>query len=757
MRPDTAFRNDARAKVTGRATYADDVSYAGMLHAVPVYADYVAAKDMLVDASEALAYPGCVRVITAADVPGQANFGQIEKDYPIIASGRVRSCGDVCALVVADTREAAKAAAALVKVSATPIKPVLTVDEALLPGAPVVPSYGDSNIVTHHRLRHGDPEPLFAGCELVLEEEFRTQAIEHAYMEPEAAVCVPRSDGVVEIYGSMQHPFSTRRFVAALLGEPLSNVEVYTIAVGGGFGGKDDNAAAVCARAALAARLTGRPVKLRYDREWSFRETYKRHPYRLRYKVGVSSEGRVLAVKTTMHADSGAYLSVTPWVTWRSTAQCFGPYSIDNIHADVYGVATNNVFSGAMRGFGSPQVNFAVEQIMDIAAHRLKIHPLGMRRINMVKQDSVTVTGQRLDGHTVSLEDVMNRVVHEIGYRKKYEQCSFGKAEGGEPGSGELYGIGLAISYRGASLGAEGMDFCSCILNGQNDGSILLETGIHENGQGSESAMTLILADELGMDLKRIRYRRSSTSSIPDSGTTVATRGTIMGGSSVVVAARQYRKLLSDHLAERLRCRPEDVTFHDDKIWGLNYEYSLSWEEAMRELFLQRVTPYAFGTFQAPPVSWDDTNGQGDAYFTFVYSCQAVELTVDRKTGNVRLLNIVAGHDIGKAINKAMLLGQMYGGVAQGVGMALTEDFAREDGKPVCQNFDKYRIPRITDMPEMTGVIVENSDPNSLTGAKGIGEPALELIAPAIANAVFNATGVRYNELPIRIKPEDLA
>ena len=240
----------------------------------------------------------------------------------------------------------AKAAAALVKVTATPLKPVLSIDEALDPGAPVVPSYGDSNIVAHHRLRHGDPEPLFASCELVLEEEFETQAIEHAYMEPEAAVCVPRSDGVVEVYGSMQHPFSTRRFVAAFLGEPLSNVEVYTISVGGGFGGKDDNAAAVCARAALAARLTGRPVKLRYDREWSFRETYKRHPYRMRYKVGVTSEGRVLAVKATMHADSGAYLSVTPWVTWRSTAQCFGPYA-STISTPTYTASQPTIFSPA--------------------------------------------------------------------------------------------------------------------------------------------------------------------------------------------------------------------------------------------------------------------------------------------------------------------------------------------------------------------------------------------------------------------------
>ncbi|PKL08812.1 MAG: dehydrogenase [Spirochaetae bacterium HGW-Spirochaetae-7] len=752
MRQDTAFRNDSLAKATGRATYADDVSFAGMLHAVPVYADYVAAKDLRVDAAEALLSPGCVRVITAADVPGQASFGQIEKDYPMLASARIRSWGDVCAIVVAETRAQAKAAAALVKITATPVKPVLTIDEALEPGAPVVPAYGDSNIVTHHRLRHGNPEPLFAGCELVLEEEFTTQAIEHAYMEPEAAVCVPRADGVVEVYGSMQHPFSTRRFVAAILGEPLSSVEVYTISVGGGFGGKDDNAAAVCARAALAARLTGRPVKLRYDREWSFRETYKRHPYRLRYKVGVSSEGKVLAVKATMHADSGAYLSVSPWVTWRSTAQCFGPYAIEDIHADVYAVATNNVFTGAMRGFGAPQVNFAVEQLMDMAAHRLKIHPLGMRRINMVKQDSTTVTGQKLSGHTVSLEDVMNQVVHEIGFRKKYEKCSFGKSD-----TDELYGIGLAVSYRGSSLGAEGMDFCSCIINGQYDGSLMMEVGIHENGQGSESTMCLILADELGTDLKRVRYRRSSTSAIPDGGTTVATRGTLMGGSAVVVAAREFRQLLSGHLAERLRCKPEEVTFHDDKIWGLNYAYSLTWEEAMRELFLQRVTPYAFGTFQAPPVSWDDTTGQGDAYFTYVYSCQAVELSVDRKTGKVRLLNIVAGHDIGKAINRALLLGQMYGGVTQGTGMALMEEFTRDGGKTDCLNFDKYQIPRMTDMPQMTGIIVENHDPNSLTGAKGIGEPAIELIAPAIANAVYNATGVRYTSMPIRIKPEDLA
>ncbi len=229
-----------------------------------------------------------------------------------------------------------------------------------------------------------------------------------------------------------------------------------------------------------------------------------------------------------------------------------------------------------------------------------------------------------------------------------------------------------------------------------------------------------------------------------------------MGSSSVVIAAKNFKELLATHLAERLKCTPEEVTFHNDKIWGLTFAQSLTWEEAMKELFLQRVTPYAFGTFKAPDVSWDDTVGQGNAYFTYVYSCQAAEVSVNKKTGKIKLLNVVASHDIGKAINRAMVLGQIYGGVTQGIGMALSEEIKREDGKITTLNFDTYKIPRITDLPEMTGIIVENSDPQSLTGAKGIGEPALELIAPAIANAVYNATGIRCTSLPLNIDPQEL-
>jgi len=624
-------------------------------------------------------------------------------------------------------------------------------EAALSPESPIVREIKNSNLMNHHKMRRGDAPQELKNCDIVLQEEFSTQFIEHAYMEPESAVCVPRQDGVMEVYGSMQHPFSTRRFVGALLGEPLSHIEVYQPPTGGGFGGKDDTAAIVCARAALAARLLNRPVKLTYTREWSIRESYKRHPYRLNYKVGIEKSGRVKAVQVRMISDGGPYLSVSPWVNWRSTAQCFGPYTVDNVYADVLCAATNNPVTGAMRGFGAPQVNFAVEQISDIAAERLGISPLEYRRINMVKQDGETVTGQVLDTHTVSMEQVMDRVAGEIGYEEKLSRCTRGTSE-----DDELYGVGLSISYRGSSLGAEGMDFCSSVINCQFDGSILLETGIHENGQGSESVMMLLLAEQLGVRLDRIKYKRSSTSNVPDGGTTVATRGTIMGGGAVTAAVRKLKQLMADNLNDVLQCRPEEVRFEDDHVLGPDNESKITWDEAMQHLFLKRVYPYAFGSFQAPDVSWDEETGQGDAYFTYVYSCQAVELTVNKSTGKIKLQNIVAAHDIGRAVNRAMVLGQMYGGITQGVGMALSEDLEIEDGKFAHLDLNHYKIPKARELPEITGIIVENPDPQSPSKAKGIGEPALELIAPAIANALYNATGIRYRDMPLKVNPEEL-
>ena len=739
---DKAWRNDAAAKVTGRARFTDDLKLPGMLHAVPVYSEFVHARLIEVDSAAAAKLPGVVRVITARDVPGVNRCGQILKDLLVLADDKIRYNGDVAAVVVAETRAQAVAAARRVRVLAAPWPEVLDPEQALLPGAPLVHEQHGSNLIHRHVIRHGDVDRGFAESAHIVEQGFRTPFVEHAYLEPEAALCRVRDDGVVEVRGSMQHPYSTRRFVSEFLGLPLARVEVVGTPMGGGFGGKDDTAALVCARTALAALLTGRPVKMTYDREWSMRESYKRHPYLMRYRMGVGADGLIKAVHVRMVADGGAYCSVSPWVTWRSTVQCCGPYVVPNVDGEVSSVYTNNVFTGAMRGFGSPQVNFAIEQLVEMAAEKAGLSGVEFRRRNMVRQGSTTITGQVLEGHVVSLSQVFDRVLAESGYEDKLKRASCGRGED------DYYGIGLALSYRGVSLGAEGTDFCAAVVSVQFDGSVLLETGVHENGQGAESAMILILAEELGVDRGRIVYRRSSTSSVPDSGTTVASRGTIMGGGAVSRAAATVRLQMASAVAVELGCAPEEVRFAGGRLTAPRGK-SVDFTEAARRLYRDQKYPYALGVFPAPHVTWDEHTGQGKAYFTWVYGCQAVELSVGRRTGRIRLLNAWAAHDVGRAVNRAALLGQFYGGMAMGAGYGLFEEAAMKDGRLVSLNYDTYRIPRATDMPEMTAIILENRDPLSPSGAKSIGEPANELMAPAIANAYFHATGQRRFELPV--------
>lgn len=745
------WRNDARAKVTGDAKYTDDLKFDRMLHAVPVYSDFVHARILGIRKEKAESQPGVRRILTARDVPGCNQWGQIIRDLHILADDKIRYHGDVIALVVADTREQALHAAQFVQLDAEELPAVLDPVEALKPGAPLVHEHHGSNLIHEHKVRTGDLKKGFRESEIFVEQTFRTPWVEHAYLEPESAIAVPRDDGVMVIYGSMQHPFSTRRFVAAFLGVSLSEVEVIAPPMGGGFGGKDDTAAIVCARAALAAKLTGRPVKITYSREWSFRESYKRHPYIVHYKMGLTRDGFIKAVQCTVYADGGAYCSVTPWVTWRSTVQCCGPYVVEHVHADIYGVYTNNVFTGAMRGFGSPQMNFVIEQVVEMAAEKCGLSPIEFRRKNMVKQGSVTITGQKLDNHKVAMGEVLDKAIQATEFETKLLRCSKGLSD-----QDELYGIGLAMSYRGVSLGAEGVDFCAAIINVQADGSVLLETGIHENGQGSETAMCLILSRELGISLDRIRYRRPSTSNIPDSGTTVASRGTIMGGGAVATAARELKNKISHFAMTRLSCsNPQELEFRDNRIYCNSNHAYLEWTEVIREMYSKKEYPYALGVFRSPQTSWNEENGQGKAYFTWVYGCQVAELTVNKKTGKVRLLSMTAVHDVGRAINPVMVLGQFYGGMAMGAGYALFEDLKSENGKIRTLNFNTYRIPRSTDLPEMHGIIVENYDPVSLTGAKSIGEPTNEIMAPAIANAVYNAIGQRYFQLPIKIQPQN--
>lgn len=739
-------RIDAIDKVTGRAIYADDIKLGGMCHAAPLHAAYPSAKIVRIDIQRALALPGVLDIITASDIPGEKQVGGIIADHYVIADDRVRYSGDVVAVIAAETSEIARKARDLIHVDYEPTDPLLSPEEALAKGAPMIHAGRNSNELEHYKVRKGDIAKGFKGSTTTVEAEFRTQFIEHSYLEPESCIAIREADGSISIHGGMQHPFTTRRYVARTLGLPLAKVRIAQTTLGGGFGGRDDTISVICARAAILALRIGRPVKITYTREESIRESYKRHPFKLNYKAGLDSDGNFKAMEVDILTDAGPYCAVSPFVIWRPTVQCTGPYSVPNVRCDSSAVYTNNTFTGAMRGFGTPQHVFACESFIDMCAERVGLDPLAFRRKNFFKQGATTHTGQKFDKHTVALEEVTLKALAAIGWKKKFKECTHGKVRS----DGTLYGIGFATSYRGVSLGAEGNDFCSAIVNIQPDGSTLLEVGVSENGQGLKTAMVEILSGELGIQHDRIRFIDTDTSSIPDGGPTVASRGTIVGGNAVVSAAVKIKEMMAPVIATHIGASKDGYIFKKGKILNPKTRKSVSFDKIVAACHNERMYLHALGTFKGPKVSWDEEHGQGDAYFTYVYGCQATELSIDAKSGRVSVISAVGAHDVGCAINPQMAAGQIFGGITMGLGFALHEEIKHVEGVIQNLNFNTYRIPRSTDIPEMTAIIIENRDPAGPWGAKSLGEPANELMGGAVANAVYQATGWRPLKTPIR-------
>lgn len=738
-------RIDAYEKVTGRAIYADDIKLDEMLYCKPVYSEYPHAKIIKIDTTEAKKIAGVVDVIIAEDCPGSKTVGGITKDHYVLAYGKVRYHGDVVAIVAAEDYKTACEAAAVVKVEYEPLEPILDPVKALEPKSPKVHDEFPNNVVKRFKVRRGNTENVFQKADKIFEAEFKTQFIEHAYMEPESCIAVANPDGSVTVSGGMQHPFSTRRYVAWFLGLPLNMVQIKQTTLGGGFGGKDDTISVVCARAALVALRTKRPAKLTLTREESMRESYKRHPFNVKLKMAVGDENKITAFESNIVADGGPYCATSPFVIWRPTVQCTGPYIVQNVKCDSVAVYTNNTYCGAMRGFGSPQYNFTIESFMDLVADKLGIDPIKFRRINFFKQGEITHTGQKLVGHTVSISQVVTDTLNKFEWDKKWKKCSRGNTN-----DGKYYGVGMSCSYRGVSLGAEGNDTCSAIVNIQPDGSVLLEVGVAENGQGLKTVMTKILCGELGISPERVIYLDVDTNSVPDSQPTVASRGTLVGGNAVLDAVKQLKELLTVPLAKLIGSTKSGYAFTRDKIINSRTKKEVSFVDAVKECYKHKITLYALGTWCGPKVHWDEENGQGDAYFTYVYGCNAVEIEVVKETGKINLLSSIGAHDVGRAINPQMLYGQIFGGMVMGMGQALTEEVIHSDGKIQNLNFNRYKILRSTDVPQMEALIIENPDPAGPWGAKSIGEPVNELMAGSIANAVFNATGVRIYELPIK-------
>lgn len=764
------IRQDGYSKVKGDALFADDYKFVNMLYGVMVRIPTAHAEIKSVDYSNIRKNENLIDIIDAGDIPGEKNVGPIRKDQPVFCSNKVVTPGDVICMLVGESERELRNLRNNVIVDYEEFPVLTNPSKSMGKNAPLIHPEYDDNLIIHYPLRKGNIEEGFNESENIYEDEYQTQLVEHAYLETETVTALPLPTGRgVKIIGSIQNPHSARNVVASVTGLPLVQVIIEQAELGGSFGGKDDTMNILSARAAVASLKVKRPVKLRYDREESILESYKRHPYKMKYKVGYNNDGKIKAMEIDILADGGAYSSMSPFVTWRTVVQATGPYEIENVQTDVKAVYTNNPYTGAMRGFGSPQPIFAQESIMDEIAYRLEISPAEIRRINGYKQNSITASGQKLVEHQVNLIPVLEKAVEQSNYESKFNSyLGSNKSairlfqsenlilkDNDFTNAKDIYrqGVGLALSFRGCSLGAEGIDAAAAYLSLQKDGSAYLISGLAENGQGMKTTFSIIAAEIFGIDASDIYYLDQNTSVVPDSGPTVASRSTIMGGGAVKIAAETIRERLIGVLQEEWNEKDSNLEFRNSQVY-VEEEPSknISFKELCELAYSKGVCLAAIGWNPGPKVDWDEEVGQGAAYFTYVYGCQVAEVTVNTATGEVFVDKVTAVHDPGKVINLLGAQGQVFGGVTQGAGYGLWEEVSSSEGFPKELNYDQYLIPTSKDIGDIEPIFIEGEDPHGAWGAKSLGEPTLELTSAAISNAIRNATGRRYKNLPVNIE-----
>lgn len=757
------IRWDAQEKVMGRPIFTADlfnlVKGAVFIHSVR--SRYAHANIKGIDTSDAERSPGVMSVLTSKDIPGVNDVGYVIPDQPLLAHRKVRYIGDTIALVVADSLENAMNAGELVNVEYEPLPvyldPMEIVDFETLGEKDHVLIHDErkTDVLTRYRIRVGDVEKAFNEAAIIVENIYKTPMQEHAYLEPEAAIAIPEPTGGVTIYVKTQCPFDVRRAVSNVLGLPFSYIRVIAPALGGGFGGAEDVGNEIAAKVALVALKLKRPAIILHTREESTIAHTKRHPMIAYYKHAASRDGVLLGVEARVVFDTGAYASLGPFVAWRALVHSTGPYRVRNAKVDIVSVYTNRVPAGAFRGFGNPQVHFAVERQMDLLAEELGIDPVELRLKNILRNGDRTVHGQLLD-HGVGLEEAIRRAVEISNYyekRKKYEEIKGNIRKG----------IGIAVMYHGNSIGAEGADYSSVSLIINRDGSITFRSGVTDMGQGSIQGLLNIAAEILGVPLSFFKVEWADTSSVPDSGPTVASRVTAMTGSATLVAVYRLRQRLNSVAYEMLKCNsPESVVIDMGRIYCReNPEIYITWRELVEQCFWKGIPLQEYGYFRALPAEWHDETGTGQPYFTYTFGAIISEVEVDIETGKAKVIEATTVYDIGRVVNRYGAELHAIGGYIQGMGYALTEDlYYSKDGKVLNTNFSTYHIPTLLDIPEKINVdFVEAGFKLGPFGAKGLGEPVIVGIAPSIGNAIAHALGekhIKYEVNRIPITPDYL-
>lgn len=731
-------RIDAIAKVLGTAEFGDDTRLPNMLYCKGVYSEYAHANILSIDTEEAKKASGVVCVVTAKDIPQEKMIGEIFIDQYVLAYDKVRYLGDVVAVVAAETQREANDAAKLVKVKYEPL-PALTDPKTAINNEQIINPDYPNNICGGVHAKKGDIEASLAEADIIIESSFETGFVEHAYIEPEAVTAVPSPmRPEVTILGTLQAPYNVRVSVHRVLGIPMSQIIIRPTAIGGSFGGKIETAEAMAVRASLIALKTGRPAHYRLTREESIIESYKRHPISFDIALGADREGKLKGLKVYAIGDSGAYINMTPPVMYKTATLGPGPYKMDSLDYDAQGVITNNNHTGSMRGFGTPQAIFALENTMDMLAERLNISPLELRRRNLLSNGDISPCGHKLDFNEVSIKSVMEKAAKEIDYEAKYAKYT---EENKDRTLRVRRGLGIAVSMRGASIGADGngFDVGRALIEVLPDANVHVNIGLVEIGQGLRTAQAEMAAEGMGVPFERVTMGETDTSRSPVTGACIASRGTLLGGGAIKDACEQIHTIIAKACSIKYQKPVDDIVFENDRVRFSDMD--ISFPEAIDACYSLNMTPMAPGTYSVPVLNWDGHTGE--PFYTYTYSCHVAEVAVDLDCGTVELIKMVGCHDMGRAVNPLMADGQIYGGMVMAEGMALFEDLghSKRDGSLKNTNFENYIIPTAMDVPENVALRDEHPDPRSAFGGRSLGEPATEPGCGAIICAINQALG----------------
>ncbi len=735
-----AIRPDAVAKAIGGAKYSDDLQFEGMLFARVLRAGVPSGILRGLDTAEAARLEGVRAVLTAADLKHERLHGVYSKDWPILVGigERVRYVGDAIAIVAADTQAIADEAVSFIKMDIEPRPVVSNPMQAAMPDAERVHEKG--NLLKKIKVGKGDLDAGFAQSDVIVEHTFYTPFMEHLFMEPECSIAVPKEDGGMDVYAGSQIPYEDRRQVAEALGMAPEQVRIRGQKTGGAFGGKEDIAGQI--HAALLAEATGKPVKLLFTRRESMMVHPKRHATWTKIKLGAKKTGELLAAKTEIYGDTGAYASLGVAVMTRATTHSCGPYVIPNTLSECYAMYTNNPPAGAFRGFGVVQAMFGIESAMDMLAEKLEMDPLALRKINALRKGSETNTGHRLEESAGLPEclEVLGRRLEEIGVTDPWTP-----QEEEIDGRRVLTCWGMASGFKNTGLGTGTEDSSGAILRLLPAGRLQIMTAASEVGQGMNATLQLIAAEVLGITPENINVYLMDTALTPDGGATTASRQTYVTGNAVKNAANELKKRIGIMLAAKFGCEPTQLVFGAECIQMDDKQ--IAWQEVYDLLEKSPEGTSVQVRYSAPQTYSLELGGK--IHVAYGFGAQAVKVALDSETGEVKVLQVIAASDAGRVINPLGFQSQVEGGVVMGVGHGILEDFKLENGVILSDRVARYEIPRMKDSPQVESLIVEDPTSEGPYGAKGIGELVCVPTPPAIANAVYNAIGLRVDSLPI--------